>query len=605
MVRNLAAKAEVLIIVLLACIPLFIHFPYRVNIFLSWEGAYRISKGQLPFRDFGTPLGGMYWVIPAIFFKLLGPKLITLIKAQVFINILSGLAFRSILSNLGVNKGVRLVSIFLFCISYSFFNFWPWYNHSVIVYELVALAFLVKYIAGSTATTAVSGAAMRKGGMTRDDGTAKRGRDGRYSELLLVASALFIVCSFLTKQDGGGMAFLIGGALLACDCLVEKKWMPLVWYGGAFAAILGIVVLIFGRYGFGYWFNHGQPPHSARVSPYDIADEFFGASQWIKFYFFLTVVLLIARLRAAGPSPTRFVWADIRSLSAVDKRDWLLVILTWAILGEAAIFQVTSYTPPDNNIFFHAFAFAGIFSLLAPLLPVDLGKPRIVMVMMAGMLLWWSGTYWKYMQRIVARVLPSREEAKSATGENVINKYTYMISQDTTREIPMEKWVECGLPAFDKIYMPPPTADGIHRLMGMEMVKIGRPPLWGRDSADLAKNLHPGPLRVLNMSELTPLAVEIPYEPESNPALPLWYHLGVGMFNRQAAIFESRISDHYYDLVLFEYIPTLNNFNPFRVRDSLMVHYQLVDSFPAPRRGDTRGTIEVYTRPSTNPYDGR
>src|SRR5580692_12399006 len=104
MPRYLTSRAEVLVILLLACVPLFIHLPYRVNIFLSWEGAYRMSRGQLPFRDFGTPLGGMYWVIPAIFFKMLGPKLITLIKAQVFINILSGLAFRSILTNFGVNK---------------------------------------------------------------------------------------------------------------------------------------------------------------------------------------------------------------------------------------------------------------------------------------------------------------------------------------------------------------------------------------------------------------------------------------------------------------------------------------------------------------------
>ena len=74
MPRYLISRAEVLIILLLACVPLFIHLPYRVNIFLSWEGAYRMSQGQLPFRDFGTPLGGMYWVIPAIFFKVFGPK---------------------------------------------------------------------------------------------------------------------------------------------------------------------------------------------------------------------------------------------------------------------------------------------------------------------------------------------------------------------------------------------------------------------------------------------------------------------------------------------------------------------------------------------------
>src|SRR5882762_4728342 len=122
---KLTLRAETVIIVLFAMIPLFLHLPYRVNIFLSWEGAYRISQGQVPFRDFGTPLGGMFWVIPAFFFKLFGPKLITLIKAQVLINIIAGLSFRSILVSLSVDKGLRLASVLLFCLSYSFINFWP------------------------------------------------------------------------------------------------------------------------------------------------------------------------------------------------------------------------------------------------------------------------------------------------------------------------------------------------------------------------------------------------------------------------------------------------------------------------------------------------
>lgn len=120
---------ELILIVGLASIPLWISFPYRVNIFLSWEGAYRLSLGQMPYRDFGMPTGFVFWVIPALFFKLFGPYLITLIKAQVFINVISGLSFRSILTTLGVHPGIRLASVLLFCISYSFFNFWPWYNH--------------------------------------------------------------------------------------------------------------------------------------------------------------------------------------------------------------------------------------------------------------------------------------------------------------------------------------------------------------------------------------------------------------------------------------------------------------------------------------------
>jgi hypothetical protein len=144
-------------------------------------------------------------------------------------------------------------------------------------------------------------------------------------------------------------------------------------------------------------------------------------------------------------------------------------------------------------------------------------------------------------------------------------------------EVTDADWTFSGLPSFDRIYMPKSTVEGIHRLMANPIIK--------KDS-----------LRLLNMSELTPLAAEIPFKLETGQDVPLWYHLGVAMFNRQAEKYEARIAAKYYDVVLFEHIPTLNNFYPFRVRDSLMVHYQKIDSFMAPRRGDTQGLIEVYSR---------
>jgi hypothetical protein len=547
MPRYLTAKAEVLLILLLACVPLFIHLPYRVNIFLSWEGAYRISKGQLPFRDFGTPLGGIYWVIPAVFFKLFGPQLFTLVKAQVFINIISGLSFRSILRSLSVNKGIRLASVVLFCLSYSFFNFWPWYNHSVIVFELVALACLLQYLCPDAVDEAV-------------------GRSGKRRWLWLVGAGLFTVFSFLTKQDGGGLAFFVACGTLGVYGWLYGRWKPLFLFAGSFVVLLLLVILPFLSHGFGYWFNHGQAPHSSRVSGFDIAAEFFGSSQWIKFYFFLILFLSVVRYRSLA-------------ILKADPRGVLLLALTVGILAEAAVLQVTSYTPPDNNIFFHSFAFACILSLLAPLLPVNLERPGLTLVLTAGILFWWSGVWWKYTQRFTGGHVVAGM-AVSSTGENVVGKDNYMVNQDTTRDIPTDQWVECGLPAFHRITMPAPTADGIRRLMGTDLVRQGK-----------------GSLRVLNMSELTPLAVEIPYVLESNPGLPLWYHLGVGMFNRQADSFETRIRQHYYDLILFEYLPTLNNFYPFRVRDSLKLHYRQVDSFMAPRRGlETKGEIEVYMR---------
>ncbi|MEO8712078.1 MAG: hypothetical protein ABI405_08160 [Parafilimonas sp.] len=64
-------NADVFIIIAFCFVPVFLSFPYRVNIFLSWEGAYRLYLGQIPYKDFGLPMGFTYWVVPAIFFKFL------------------------------------------------------------------------------------------------------------------------------------------------------------------------------------------------------------------------------------------------------------------------------------------------------------------------------------------------------------------------------------------------------------------------------------------------------------------------------------------------------------------------------------------------------
>ncbi|MCG2616835.1 hypothetical protein LZZ85_21240 [Terrimonas sp. NA20] len=528
---------EIGLIVILASIPLFSTFPYRVNIFLSWEGAYRMSNGEVPFRDFGLPMGGMYWAVPAIFFKLFGPAMITLVKAQVFLNILSGLAFRSILKSFKVSSAVRFSSILLFCLSYSFFNFWPWYNHTVIVYELVGLAFLLKALAEQAAKKQI---------------------------LLLVLAAFFTMCSFFTKQDAGALAVLISLAVAGLHSLQTRKWRPALIFGGTLFAIGLIVILYLSRYGFGYWFNHGQAPHSARISLMDIVQEFFIGSMWIKFYLFIIAIVLLLRFRT---------WKDFWT----SKTDVLFLFLTIAILAEAAVFQVTSYTPPDNNIFFHSFAIAFILAQLSALPAFEPRKRLVFAVLTCGILLWWSNVYWRYIERVLDRAMPKKEQS-IASAENVVNKQTYMIFPKDTVEIPLSEWTFSDLKSFKNIYMPAPTIDGMKRLLNMDIVK---------QKKDLS---------VLNMSELTPLAVEMPYKLEKGEHYPLWYHLGVGMFNKQAEMFEKNIADKKYDLVLFENIPTLNNFYPFRVRDSLKVHYQMVDSFFAPRRGDTKGMIEVYVR---------
>jgi len=538
--KRLLSFAEILIICVVALAPVFASFPYRNNIFLSWEGAYRLFEGQIPYKDFGMPVGYMYWVIPAIFFKIFGPYMITLIKAQAFINILAGLAFRSIFKSLQVNPVIRFLSVLVFSLSYTFFNYWPWYNHTVIVYELIALAFLMRYFFGPA---------------------------GKWSYAWLILSAVFVFFSFFTKQDGGGLALLLCLALLLYHCLIVKKWMPLALFIGGFVITGLLLILPFTKYNIGYWFNHGQPPHSTRISITDIIKEFFAYTQWLKFYLFIIALLLVATIK-----DWKAFWNN--------KQQMIFTLLTLGMLAEAVIFQVTSYVPVDNNIFFHSFAFVFIISILSSFVPISFDHWKTVIVAIAGVFLWWSSVYWRYIERFVVRA--GNQDYTSTTYEgytyaNVVNRNTYMIELDTTN-VPLGQWRTPTLQSFKRILMPGPTVDGIERIMNLDLVKNKKD------------------LKVLNMSELTPLAAEIPFKLETGPDYPMWYHKGVAMFDKETNMFTDRIKSNYYDLVLYEYIPYLNNFYPYQVREALLMNYKRIDTFVAPRNPSNHAWVEVYVR---------
>ena len=211
--------------------------------------------------------------------------------------------------------------------------------------------------------------------------------------------------------------------------------------------------------------------------------------------------------------------------------------------------------------------FAYFFSVVP--MKVSFRKVPILIVMSVLIMLWWSGAYWKYIDRKIQRFFPQLTQVE----EGKISKNTYALS-GSADNVGMEKWVFSDLRAFKKIYMPESTVKGINRLMQLDAIKTEKP-------------------KVLNMSELTPLAHEIGYELEVNK--PLWYHKGVGIFQPQIDDYVQAIENGYYDLVLFEIIPYLNNFYPEEIRTALQEHYQLADQFLAPRR-PTDSTIEVYIR---------
>ena len=519
---------EFILIVITAAIPLLFQHPYRINLFLAWEGAYRMSIGEIPYRDFGSPVGYGFWVLPAIFFRLFGPYVFTLLITQTFINIASGLIFRAMLKKFEVAPAARFLSLLVYCLSYSMFNFWPWYNHLVFVVELAGLYVLCAEI--------LKAPEMRR-------------------PWLIVISSFLIAFSFMIKQDTGALGLLIAIAILIFDFTFERKFRSSLLFIAGYAASMLVLIAPFLQYEFTYWFNFGQHPHNPRVDKFDLINEFLGASDFIKFYLLIFVVIVISQIE---------VWYTSR-----NKLSMLFALVVLCILGQAAIIQVTSYTPIDGNIYFHSFVFAFILQFLSR--SFDLQRVPSFAALSFFVVLWWSGVFWtRFLKDRLRPVLMGKNDS-----ENVISKRTYLLSGDTL-QFSRSKWVVPQIPSFRRIKIPADTEKGTLQLMEMPEVK------------------KPG-VKILNMSELTSLAFDMKYELERGANYPLWFHKGVSFFDREVDTFCERVEKRDWDVILFEDIPNVNQFYPYEVRDCVKKNYRFRYRFLAPRIPEI-SYIEVYTK---------
>lgn len=506
-----------LIITLCFCfVPLFFNNPYRINIFLSWEGAYRMYLGQMPFRDFSMPLGYGYWVIPALFFKIFGPYFFSLIKAQVFINVISVLAFRSILKVLEVRPVIILLSVLVYCFSYISFNFWPWYNNVVFVFELVAIYFILLAILKTT---------------------------GWRMWASLVLGAFFIFFSVFTKQDVGGLGLMIIYGILTYNAWIDKsmkKWLSFTALV-IFFSLLFIAPLI--KYDFGYWFNYGQPPHESRLVLMDFLNEILGWAYWEKF-FLLIIALFVMDKASAG------------AMFFKNKREVLFAFISITIILQALIIPVTSPVPEKNEVFFYAFGFAYLLSNLR--LGIDLSRWYYLGTCLVFVVLWWTGIYWRNIQRVISKVPNVVEKNEKAA------KHKYRLAKEYK--------------TMEKLFLAESTLDGIRKIKNLAIVR--------------KKNL-----KVLNMSELTSLAYEIPFTPPINQ--PMWYHQTVSIFQKEVDEFCVKIRNKEYDLVIFETVSPKEviNFFPMDVKQCLMEHYKHEFTFLAPRHPE-ESYIDVFIRPS-------
>lgn len=529
---------ELTLTVVFVSLPLLVQLPFRDNLYVSWEGAYRLSTGQLPYKDFGIPVGPGMWLMPAIFFKLFGPYLFSLVKAQALLNFISIISLRTILKKFQVKGEVILITVLLFCLSYIMINFWPWYNQSVFVYQLAGTALLVSGLFSEVKWKRV---------------------------ILIILSAFFIGLAIFTKQDGGAMALCNAGLLLVVYCILRKEILPIIVFAVSFLAFLALAILPFLNHEIGYWFNYGQPPHYSRVSLMDLLNDWFLESKWLKFFFLSAGLLIFLNYRKYKLTE---LWQYLRE----HPQDTLFNLFILGILFQAAVIQVTSFSPPEGNYYFYAFGVAYLLHKLSQNL--ETSKVWIVGAATIVIMIWWSDNYWKYTSKVFSKFLSGEKDRKME-----VSKYTWTEIDEDAAKYPLQlqhTWETSEFRTIKDIKLPPKTLQGIRDLKQLDV--------WKKKD-----------LRVLNMSELTFLAFEFGYTPEHSSKHPLWYHKHVGIFDREIQYLCDQVNNQVYDVIIFEPIPYLRDYFANEVHDCARSNYKHVMSFPAPKV-DTKSSIEVYIK---------
>ena len=301
-----------------------------------------------------------------------------------------------------------------------------------------------------------------------------------------------------------------------------------------------VCILPWINYGFGYWFNHGQPPHTSRLAWVDFLNEILMGSVWEKFYLLAFVIIILIHVD------------EIKSF-LTDKNKVLTFLICTGMIVQALLTKVTSRHSSETTTYYHAFAVVFIITHFYEKL--QLNKSLNLVLLAFFILLWWSPMYWKYASRMVT--LPESKIPRK---------------EDFTK---MQKgWELSDFKTLKNVKLPVETIGGMKRLKTM--------PQFTQNA------------QILNMTELTSLPLELNYKPLTG--LPLWYDLGVCMFPKQVEEVCTKIKAKNYDIVLFEEVPILDNYFPEEIRETLQKEYKKVDTFMAPRQEET-AYIEVYIRP--------
>lgn len=197
---------------------------------IIWEGAYRINQGQLPYRDFGIPMGPGVFILPSIYQFIFSYSFDGILYCGLIVQCLAYIAFYKIFSffKFSIIEIIGFSLIFLF--SYLLNFKYMWYNSFGLMLLLFLAYFCLNY---------------------------------KSNILYPFLSGFFAFLCLITKQDYGALGLLLY-VFFFIYLLFNKKIKALLSSFIALTIPLLVFVLYFKNHELLYWFNYGQPYFQSR-----------------------------------------------------------------------------------------------------------------------------------------------------------------------------------------------------------------------------------------------------------------------------------------------------------------------------------------------------
>lgn len=492
---NIKERVVVQFAILLQVILVLILFSSKHIFFrdyaIIYEGAYRLMLGQVPYNDFGLPIGPVSLILPAVFFKLFTPSIFVLQSCQIFENFLILIFFSLILIKISGSIKEIIFSQILLSFFFLIFIISPWYNTTALLCSLVAV-----YLSLS-------------GGFV-------------YS----IISGLFCAFSLFSKQDYGGLCFIM---ITALSVLTNDNKSNIVFYRPIsifdvlkrlfsktyLIFILGFllastsIILSFNHDSFFYWFNYGQFPHSHSHRPINIIDFIISAKLLvflICFYFsfkYKNVYLLISGAFILMSHVVQFT-------SGLFFTSFFFFAFYPGILIRVFDFNIV------NNWVIHIDIIKLFKDSTTSIKDVFESFLKIILFM-------------AIIFSSVAPIKVLKSHVKSILFQRVEN---YSFDSNDIKD--SAKIVNSQLSKFKYIYLPIETEASIIEIRKYVTEHF-------TDSNKVS---------ILNISELTPLYAEVNAIPPLNA--PLWYDPKVSFFEKQLHEINDRIDNSEFDIILLQ-----------------------------------------------------